>query len=189
MTYSPDQNKPDVITVVLKKKAIRYGDDISKNLLVAIEEGDTEQARSLLAGSPNLRSVDTEGDNPLMVAILSKSELVDELLDRTDEIDHRNMEGWTALMYASADGDIKTVTRLLAKGATVDAKNQYGYTSLMLAATRGNPDVVKFLISKGADVNARDSSGRTALALIKGSLGSSQQKEMARLLKNGGGRE
>lgn len=189
MTYSPDKDKPDMVTVVLRKKVIRYTSDNSKNLLLAIEEGDSERARSLLKTSPNMHLVDEEGDNPLMVAILSKSELAAEVLDRTDEIDHRNGEGWTALMYAAADGNIKIVTTLLMRGAEVDAKNQYGYTPLMLAATRGNPEVVKLLLSKGADVNAREEKGRTALVLIKGSLAGAEQEDMARLLKNAGGRE
>jgi hypothetical protein len=189
MIYSPDQSKPDMETVVLKKKSIRYGDDINVNLFIAIEEGDSKRARELLSQSPNLRIRNKDGDNPLMIAILSKSELIDELLERTVDVNHRNAEGWTALMYAAADADGKTILKLIAKGAKVDEKNQYGYTALMLGASRGNFEAVKVLLRNGADVNARESSGRTALVLIKGDLAGREQEDMARLLKRAGGRE
>ena len=189
MSYSLDQNKPDMVTVPLKKKPIRYGDDINENLFIAIDEGDSKRARELLSQLPNLRMSNKDGDNPLMVAIFTKSELIDRLLERTIDVNHRNAEGWTALMYAAADADGKTVLKLIAKGAKVDEKNQYGYTALMLGASRGNFDAVKVLLRNGADVNARENSGRTALALIKGALEVREQERMARLLKRAGGRE
>ena len=46
----------------------------------------------------------------------------------------------TALVYASANGEIDKVTRLLAMGARVDAREQ-GFTPLLAAAQRGHNEV------------------------------------------------
>ncbi len=73
------------------------------------------------------------------------------------------------LHAAARDGDVETVTELLANGADVNAPCHEGpwdytdLTPLMWAARRGRSDVIQRLIDAGADVKAVDSKNQTAL--------------------------
>lgn len=67
------------------------------------------------------------------------------------------------LMAASANGDAKAVTLLLAAGVPVNAKGESGMTALHVAARTGKENVVDVLLAAGADVNAKDANGLTAL--------------------------
>jgi thioredoxin-like negative regulator of GroEL len=88
---------------------------------------------------------------------------VKALLDKGADVNARDKDGLTALMWAAAGGRTDIVKALLDKGADVNAKTSYGYTALMWAAAGGHTDIVKALLDKGADVNAKDSDGYTAL--------------------------
>ena len=61
----------------------------------------------------------------------------------------------TALVYASANGEIDKVTILLAMGARVDARDQ-GFTPLMVAAQKGHTEVCELLLANGSDLEERD---------------------------------
>lgn len=71
-------------------------------------------------------------------------------------IDVKDENGLTALMWASAYGQNPTVKILLSAGARVDQLGPEGETALLLAAASGHIDIVKVLISSGADVNHSD---------------------------------
>lgn len=73
----------------------------------------------------------------------------------------------TALMIASAKGDIAIVRALLAEGTNVNQKDKLGKTALMRAAQKGYHVIVEALLEEGADVNARDIIGWTALKWAK----------------------
>ena len=80
------------------------------------------------------------------------------------DINLRDDDGWTPLMRAAANGDLRTVQALLnAPGIETDAKNPIGLTALMIAAHHGKADVVKALIKHGADINLATNNGCTAL--------------------------
>ena len=91
----------------------------------------------------------------------------------------------TALMIASAKGEIAIVRALLHEGTYVNQQDILGKTALMRAAQKGHFAVVEALLEKGADVNAMDIIGWTALkwAKDKGHI------EIATLLKRAGARE
>jgi hypothetical protein len=186
--YSPNPLKEEMITIQLKRKTILYGSNIDQDLFIAIEEGDSQEARNLLAKGANANSIDAHGDNVLMRALLNERiELTSSLINKTLNINHINNEGYTALMYASTEGNVKIVNRLLKKGADINAKNQDGYSALMLAVIRGKEDIVKLLISKGADINAKNLRGRTALALAEMSSGGSVRGSIVSQIKKAGG--
>ncbi|XP_046567580.1 uncharacterized protein LOC124275924 [Haliotis rubra] len=69
------------------------------------------------------------------------------------------------LYFASKDGDLETVKRILAAGH-VDINTRGGWwsrTPVMAAADRGHSDVVEFLVGRGADVSLVDSRGDNVL--------------------------
>ena len=86
-----------------------------------------------------------------------------ELLEQNAEIDKRNKQDCTALMYASSNGHHKVVKILLSHNAEVNLKNVDGNTALMYASSKGHHEVVKMLLDHHADANAQDMEGNTAL--------------------------
>jgi ankyrin repeat protein len=72
------------------------------------------------------------------------------------------------LHFASGDGDLQAVKRLLQQGADPNAFDDLGWTPLIHAAKRGHLDVVRCLLAAGAKVDARDEArvGNTALAEV-----------------------
>jgi ankyrin repeat protein len=71
--------------------------------------------------------------------------------------------GYTMLLLAARDGDVRMVHFLLEHDASVDMRNDYGATALHLAASWGRREIARLLLEHGACVNAADSSGKTPL--------------------------
>ena len=69
-----------------------------------------------------------------------------EFCRREEDLNEKNLGGWTALMYASYIGYDTVVNLLLEAGVAVNTKNNKGMTSLMLAACCGNESVAYFLL-------------------------------------------
>jgi hypothetical protein len=94
----------------------------------------------------------------------------------------------TLLMLAAAEGDLKSVQKILAAGAdaNVNALDQGGQSALILAcqSLKANPEVVKALLAGGANVNLRSRNGYTALTWAQ----ARNYSEIARLLRRAGGR-
>jgi ankyrin repeat protein len=84
------------------------------------------------------------------------------------DINERDNEGRTALMFAVTNMHKESVNVLLESGADVNLKANDGSTALMLAASSGVSEIVRALLSKGADVTAKfTGTGKTALDLAK----------------------
>ena len=66
------------------------------------------------------------------------------------------------LITAAAEGDVATVTALLAAGTPVNESNQRGSTPLIAAARQNQVEVARLLIEAGADVNRQDNSRQSA---------------------------
>lgn len=77
----------------------------------------------------------------------------------------RDGMGRTALHLAARDGDVRTLTRLLAEGSALDATDDEGRTPLHLAAGNGRFGAVAALLDAGSDLSVRDLEGRTPLHL------------------------
>ncbi len=81
------------------------------------------------------------------------------------KVEQEDIDGWTALHWASWSGLDRVVERLLDSGAKIDREEHNGYTPLMLAAMRGNDRAVVRLLYRGADRNLKNKDGKTALQL------------------------
>ncbi|XP_071116435.1 uncharacterized protein [Haliotis cracherodii] len=76
------------------------------------------------------------------------------------------------LYYASADGDLEEVKRILSAGDVNVNCRVWSMTPVMDAARGGHREVVKFLVSKDADVSLVDDGGNNTLhwACVSGNL-------------------
>ncbi|PSN47035.1 hypothetical protein C0J52_09820 [Blattella germanica] len=65
-----------------------------------------------------------------------------------NDIDAKDGNGLSALMWASAYGQVPTVQLLIKHGARIDLEGTEGETSLLLAAAGGHHDVVRLLLTE-----------------------------------------
>ncbi len=73
------------------------------------------------------------------------------------------LEGFTALIVASAQGNLENVKALLAAGADVNAVSAKDISALIAASGQGHLEIVKTLLEAGADKNQKTKFGFTAL--------------------------
>lgn len=149
--------------------SLRSSEFVSYAINQAVIQHMVEQA-----GPPLHRAVET-GDE----------KQVAELLKQDIDVNERAEYGWTALLYASAQGYPKILRLLLDAGANPDIGNVHGVTSLMFGARYGNSDVCKILIEYGANTDLQDTYGMTAL-IAATKIGSADVVEL--LLRAGANR-
>lgn len=118
-----------------------------QQLLEAIQNGNTEQAKALALGNNDLLSERTEGGvSMLMLAIYHrKHEIVDEFLDMGVEPD---------LFESAALGKRERVKNLINfRPKLANTFSPDGFTPLGLACFFGHAEVVEYLLNNGADPN------------------------------------
>ncbi|KAI0536695.1 hypothetical protein GGR58DRAFT_381547 [Xylaria digitata] len=104
------------------------------------------------------------------------------LVTKQCDINLKDKQGKTVLMYAAESGYSVLVEALLQKDADISVAAKDGWTPLHRASSRGHAKVAKLLIDHGADISATDKDGWTPLhrALSGG------HAEVAKLLINRG---
>ena len=85
------------------------------------------------------------------------------LLKERTPVDAPQVDGMTALLWATHHDDVHIVDMLVGAGANVNAANRYGVTPLSLACTNGNGAMVELLLKGGADPGAPGAGGETPL--------------------------
>jgi ankyrin repeat protein len=88
---------------------------------------------------------------------------VRRLLKEGADVNARDGDGGTALLWASYRDDLETVDVLLRAGAQVNAANDLGATALWAASQNGSAAMVGRLLAANADPNLALQSGETAL--------------------------
>jgi ankyrin repeat protein len=147
----------------------RTGDKelLTRQLSLAIKEGDIQKVSALLDGGADVNACGSGGDLPLELAAEKGSmALVKLLVDRGADLQAKNDSGSRALEAAFEKAmrfEHEEVARyFLNMGAHVNAASP-GERAPLQSAVNCSPDFVKMLLDKGADVNAQDVHGQTAL--------------------------
>jgi uncharacterized protein len=96
-------------------------------------------------------------------ARLGDKAAVRSLLKQHADVNARQADGATALVWAAERDDLETAELLISAGANVNAANDYGVTPLSLACTNGSAAMVGKLLQGGADPNAARWTGETPL--------------------------
>ncbi len=81
------------------------------------------------------------------------------------DLDTRDNDGWTALVWAANRGR-PAILNLIAAGARLDVPDAAGSTPLLHAIAHGHSDVANALVSAGASVKLANKHGLTPLALV-----------------------
>ena len=102
--------------------------------------------------------------------------IIDELIKRGDDVNKKDDENSTPLMWSISGSDdwkkgkedisLKTFNLLIENGADIDAINDFGATSLHISVNHGRLDIVKRLIEEGSELNLRDNDGQTPLHML-----------------------
>jgi tetratricopeptide (TPR) repeat protein len=139
-----------------------------------------------------------ELENKLMSeAINNNAKEVRALAEKGANVNAKDSDGATALIWAAYYGNTDVVRVLIEKGADVNAGNNKKQTALHLAADKGHTNIARLLVDKGADVNAKDMFNDTAAliadkqnhpqtaAAIRRQGGGSAQKDFDALIRSG----
>jgi len=78
------------------------------------------------------------------------------LLTEGRDVNMKDQDGRTALMYASFNGHTEIVNELLKKGAKINERDQNGRTALIFAASGPFKETVKLLLENKAEPNLAD---------------------------------
>ncbi|XP_063225130.1 DNA-binding protein RFXANK-like isoform X2 [Bacillus rossius redtenbacheri] len=111
---------------------------------------------------PTEAVVPTEGDASFHHRA-GQGNLTQQDIESEPDVDAPDAHRLSALMWASAYGQVPTVQRLLGRGAGAGRRGPEGETALLLAAAGGHLDVLRALLAEGAAVDLVDDVGNTAL--------------------------
>jgi hypothetical protein len=114
-------------------------------------------------------SAKMEGDATTLMAAAyaDDDDVVSDLIQRGAELEAKDVDGYTALMYACNGGKIRPAELLLDAGADVNARDNQKSTPIMFAAQHGHAEIVRRLIEHGAEIDARGDHGLTALGFAR----------------------
>jgi ankyrin repeat protein len=111
-------------------------------------------------------AVDPKNNKELVRAAQSNDVArAEKALQANINIDLKNEDGYTALMYAVNAGSLDVARLILSRKARINLQDRDGYSALMIAAYRGNAEMLDLLLQYKPDVNLRHRSGRTALIM------------------------
>jgi ankyrin repeat protein len=109
-------------------------------------------------------NADYYGDHVLILAVYDGHTATARLLlDHGADVNARNPDGSTAVIYAYRDRPIGMIELLVDRSADVNTRDRQGNTVLMTACYAGDLAGVKRLLQAGAIVNAKNINGDTAL--------------------------
>ena len=127
-------------------------------LVQAVERGDKEAVRALLAQKVDVNSPQPDGATALAwAAYRDDLESADLLIRAGADPNLANVNGVTPLALACANRSTAMVAKLAQAGANSNAAQKWsGETAFMTCARTGSVEAVKMLLDAGANVNARE---------------------------------
>lgn len=81
-------------------------------------------------------------------------EVCEELIQHSANLEAKDNQGWTALMFCAQEGRLSCLELLIEHGADVNASDLAGRTSLMQAARCGFADIAQRLLAAGSNIHA-----------------------------------
>lgn len=118
----------------------------------AARMGQVSIARLLLDRGASMHdALNRQRTTPLEEAAASGNlHIVELLIRRGADPNHRDRDGWSAIHWAAEEGHQEIVSFLLNHGANPNAVSSYGTSPLHCAANGGNPAIVSLLLNTGA---------------------------------------
>ncbi|KAL3485039.1 ankyrin repeat-containing domain protein [Aspergillus germanicus] len=162
-----DERRYDVLVFLLSQGAdTEIADSMGRTPLIsAAALGKEETVRTLLKHGASTKPEMCYGYTALLSALRDPGypRIVQILLKHEAEVDHRDINGLTALRLACNFGDTEIISILLEHGADVDAADPHGMTPLLQVASGGLEDARDVLLQHGADIHQYDDLGESVL--------------------------
>jgi ankyrin repeat protein len=111
------------------------------------------------SGQETLADLIRDGNREAVLAAITSPDI---------DVDAKEPDGSTALLWATYKVDHELVRALLKAGAKANVTNNYGSSPLTEAVKLGDPDLVRLLLDAGADPNSANQDNQTALMLASG---------------------
>jgi ankyrin repeat protein len=130
---------------------------VDQLLIAAIRKDSIEDVAKAIAHGANVNlRIDKMPLLHLMV-LQRRDDVVEALLAAHVDVEARDSEGRTAVMYAAwlclGSEQLKILDRLINAGADIDAKDAHGRTAMDLAAQFSSDQAVRRLFDEGASVS------------------------------------
>ena len=153
-----------LLAVVLAGASPLAGAGAYEEFFDAIQRDEGGKVQTLILRGINTNSADRKLGPAIVLAAREKawSALKALLLSPATDVNVRNANGETALMYASLNGELEIARLLVSRGAQV---NHPGWTPLHYAASAGQLSVVQWLLEQSAYIDAASENGTTPLML------------------------
>jgi ankyrin repeat protein len=146
--------RADALREILRQRPSAFSStDFGRSLLhIAVDNGDVEIIKTLLAANADVQAADFWGLSPLGYALRTK---------RTDIVALLLQQGAKENLFDAVDaGDLKTASALLTENQSLAfATNRLGASVVEMASAAGQADILKLLLDQGAPVDpasARD---------------------------------
>lgn len=161
--------------IYLKKK--ERNDLVSnKEILIAINNQDTEKLEKYIAQGMNVNLTNGNNESLLLIAVHNNDiESARLLIKAGADVNQVDNIKDTPYLYAGANGRLEILKEMVDTGrVNFDLKNRYGGNTLIPAAEKGHLETVKYLVTlPEIDVDYQNNFGYTALieavALTSGS--------------------
>ena len=127
-----------------------------------------EKVVVLLDSGADVNAENIWGESPITRACYAQNkEIVKELVKRSANVNAKNAEGKTALMYCfNGVDDNENASLLLKHGADIDARDEKGCTLLMrCCASRSDSAItdIRFCLKNGSNTDIKDNEGKTVM--------------------------
>jgi ankyrin repeat protein len=157
------------------KKGVEAGVDINQQnelgwtpLMWACHEGHKEVVAFLIEAGASLKVTDSENVNLLMAASVSGIDvLIESILSKElYNINETDIRGYTALIWAARNNQLRATEKLLEKNADVTIQDKKGQSAFFHAVLNSNIKIAELLLNKGVDINETDNEGRNVFCFI-----------------------
>lgn len=138
-----------------------------EKLYSSAREGNYKKVVEALGKHADIHGRTSRGQTALMLASAAygKSSLdaMRFLVDTKSEMEAKDNNGWTPLLYACRNSQLEAANLLIEGGASIKSRSNDGSTSVMLAARDGGEKLVMDLLAKQAPIDKKDDRGWTLL--------------------------
>ena len=158
---------------------IEIGKARTRQLAVAVRQGNVNHARWLIERGADVNGRDEDGDLILMAAVRFLNTDMVRLLEKHGA----KTDDTTRFMIAAFLNRADVVQTMLQNGTNPNIKDRDGDTALSCAAQQGNVETVKVLLQHGTNPKIINQNGMTVLDWAMQCQNLQKQKEVIALLK------
>jgi ankyrin repeat protein len=95
-------------------------------------------------------------------------ETIIKLIKEGTDLNLQDINGNTALIWASHNGHLEIVIELIKANVNINLQNKNGDSALIWACCKGNIEIIIELIKANANINLQNKNGSTALFYVSG---------------------